>query len=158
MFHILPWWVNRIRTSSYNLCSGWFLSWYDGSISQIISILIPSNMMYPGWSSCDQSHDRNRPGILMVITFLSSITSIKHEHIRVYSDTVSELDYSLVIYSRWGQSSAHPIPFVSLLCFLFKNMRYPNACFLISHVMSCQDNMSIHPLPSRLTSSLFLAV
>ena len=114
-------------------------------------------MMYSGCLSCGQTPCRNAPDIPTVVTFLSFIISLTHEPIRAYSDTVSELDSSFVIYSYCGRPLVHPLPIIFPDRFLLKNMKYPNACFLISQVTLYVDNISMHPLSSRFFSSSFSA-
>ena len=46
--------------------------------------MIPSNIMYPGCSSCSQSPCRKAPGISTVITFLSSNVSIRDNNRHTY--------------------------------------------------------------------------
>ena len=94
------------------------ISWNNGLILCMTSTIIPSNMMYPGCSSCGQSPYRNAPDISTVNTFLSSIVSIIRDPIRVYNDTVGELVSSYVMYSHYGHPSAHPIHLIFLDCFL----------------------------------------
>ena len=94
------------------------LSWYDGSISHIMSTMILLNMIYPGCSSCCQLPCRNAPGMFTVITFFLSITSVDHDPIRAYNDTVGKLDSSFVLHSCCGCPSVHPLSFIFLLRFL----------------------------------------
>ena len=95
--------------------------------------------------------------MLMVMMDLSSSASITHEPNNAYIDTVGDDDSSFEMYSRCGLPSAHPRPFILPFLFLFKNIKYPRAICLISHVTSASGSTSMHPLPTRFSSSSFNA-
>ena len=52
-------------------------------------------------------------------------------------DTVGELVSSLLVYILWGLLSAHPLAFIVLSIFSFRNIKYLKTFFLWSYDISC---------------------
>ena len=72
----------------------------------------------------------------VTMTYRFSFASIVHDNINTSSNTVGELASSFVAYSLCGQPSSHPHALIVPSCFSFRNIRYFNALFLSSNVMS----------------------
>jgi len=86
----------------------------------IISAIIPSSSIYISlfMSSC-----RNVPGMYATDTYLFSFTSIVHDIIMAYSDTVGELVLDFVVYSLCDLPTAHPLALIVPSRFSFWNIR-----------------------------------